>query len=337
MIKAGIVGAAGYAGINLISLLLRHPETKIIWISSEAAHVGKKISELFPHFLGETELVIKEKGEASEVDVVFFATPHCLAMRLVPSVLSSGAKVIDLSADYRFCEVGIFKKWYKVDHASPNLLGETVYGLPELHKEKIKSSKLVGNPGCYPTAAILGAAPLVKEDLIDKESLIFDAKSGVSGAGRTPMEATHFPECNEGVSAYTPLTHRHTGEIEQELGTKVIFVPHLIPMTRGILTTIYANSKIKIQSSKLMKIYQDFYKDAPFVRILEDTLPSTKYVYGTNFCDIAVRVNEEGNKIIVLSAIDNLIKGAAGQAIQNMNLMFNLPEKMGLENIGVYP
>lgn len=345
MIKAGVIGAGGYAGVNLISLLLQHPEIELSWVVSEEAHKGKKMSELFPHLTGICDLKCGTMDEveklSKKVDVVFLALPHGIALNYVPKILKAGVKVVDLGADYRFDDEAFFKKWYKVEHGDKEILKEAVFGLPELYKDQIKKARLIGNPGCYPTSAILGLAPLVKEKLIDLDSIIVDAKTGISGAGRGASLKTHYCERNEGVMAYNVTTHRHMGEIEYYLGKaagqkmNVTFVPHLIPQTRGILATIYAKLKKKAKTADLMKLYKDFYKGQPFVRIYPT--PCTKNVCYTNFCDIGVEVNEVTNTVIVTSAIDNLIKGAAGQAVQNMNLIFGFDETAGLDQIGVFP
>jgi N-acetyl-gamma-glutamyl-phosphate reductase len=345
-IKVGVIGAGGYAGAALIGLLLGHPEVELAWISSEPAHKGKALSELYPSFRGVCELKCLDPLPVEmipQTDVIFLGVPHGLAMDFVPQLRSAGKKVIDLSADYRFKDKDVYEKWY-IPHKGADLLKETVFGSPELHKAEIKKSQLIGNPGCYPTASILGAAPLVARGLIDVSNIIVDAKSGVSGAGRGLGLSTHFPECNEGVSAYKIFTHRHTAEINVELGKlagkeiSVTFVPHLIPMSRGILVAIYGNLTKKASQGELTSIYKDFYKDSAFVRILEgEALPSTKHVYGTNYCDIAIRVNEDNTKVVVISVIDNLVKGAAGQAVQNMNLICGFAEDAGLNRVAVYP
>jgi N-acetyl-gamma-glutamyl-phosphate reductase len=345
-IKVGVIGAGGYAGVTLISILLNHPGVELVWISSEPAHKGKKLSELYPHFRGISDLVCLDplpEKELPKTDLVFLGVPHGLAMNFVPKLRSAGKKVVDLSADYRFSDKSVYEKWY-VPHKGAEYLKETVYGLPELYKDKIKKAELIGNPGCYPTASILGAAPLVSKGLVDASDIIVDAKSGVSGAGRGLNLITHFPECDEGVVAYKLFTHRHTAEVNQEIGSlagkkiSATFIPHLIPMNRGILASIYGNLTKKISQKDVEKIYKDFYKGAPFVRVLAGgELPSTKHVAGTNFCDIAVKINEDGNKIVVISVIDNLVKGAAGQAVQNMNLMSGFEEDAGLNKIALYP
>jgi N-acetyl-gamma-glutamyl-phosphate reductase len=346
MIKVGVIGAGGYAGINLISLLLRHPETELVWVVSEEAHQGKRISELFPHLTGICDLKCQTLDAVEKLsrrtDVVFLALPHGIALNYVPQILKAGAKVVDLGADYRFEDEKIFIKWYKVEHKDKAALTEAVFGLPELYKKEIKKARLIGNPGCYPTAAILGTAPLVKNKLVDVGSIMVDAKSGVSGAGRGVKLITLYCERNEGVMAYAVTNHRHMGEIEYQVirlsgdqAAKVTFVPHLVPQTRGILTTIYAKLKKPSKTDELMKLYKDFYKGQPFVRVYPT--PCTKNVSFTNFCDMGVEVNEATGTAIVTSAIDNLVKGAAGQAVQNMNLIFGFDETAGLDQIGVFP
>ncbi|MBU0502405.1 MAG: N-acetyl-gamma-glutamyl-phosphate reductase, partial [Candidatus Margulisbacteria bacterium] len=250
MIKVGVIGAGGYAGINLISLILRHPETKLVWVVSEEAHKGKKLDELFPHLTDICDLTCGTLDDvaklAQKVDVVFLALPHGIALNYVPGILKAGAKVVDLGADYRFHDEAVFKKWYQIDHKDKAVLAEAVFGLPELYKDEIKKARLIGNPGCYPTASILGTAPLVKNKLVDSSSIMIDAKSGISGAGRGIKQITLYCERNEGVKAYSVTNHRHMGEVDYQLSrvaggeVGVTFVPHLIPQTRGILATIYA-------------------------------------------------------------------------------------------------
>ncbi|MFA4904969.1 MAG: N-acetyl-gamma-glutamyl-phosphate reductase [Candidatus Margulisiibacteriota bacterium] len=346
MIKVGIIGAGGYAGVNLLSILLRHKEAEVAWLMSEEAHKGKKIAELYPHLLGLCDLSCQTFDDLDKVlgkvDLIFLALPHGLSLKYVPKMLAAGKKVIDLGADYRFNDEAVFKKWYQLEHPDKKALAEAVFGLPELYKEQIKKARLVGNPGCYPTASILGLAPLVKNKLIDVNSIVVDAKSGVSGAGRGISLKTHFCERNEGIMAYAVNNHRHMGEVEYQLTRlsgdqeiKVTFVPHLVPMNRGILATCYA--KIQYPKSKIQTMYKDYYKGQPFVRIYESGEPCTKNVSGTNFCDIGISVNVATGTVIVMSCIDNLIKGAAGQAVQNMNLMLGYPEDEGLKQIAVYP
>jgi len=339
MIKVGVMGGSGYTGEILVGLLLRHPEVKLAFVTS-GSHKNEKISDIYPHLEGITDITYKApdiEKLAKEADVVFLALPNGMAMNIAPKILEVGAKVIDLSADYRFKDAKIFKEWYKMDHSSKNLLAKAVYGLPEI--EKVSGAKLIANPGCYATASILGLYPLIKEGLIDTDSIVVDAKSGVSGAGKSLTDDTHYPNCNEGISAYKVASHRHIPEIEQALGgdIKITFTPHLTPMTRGILSTIYAKATKSVDEKMLTKTFKDIYKKTHFIRVLEGKLPSTKYVSGTNYCDIAVKYDKRTNNIIVLSAIDNLVKGASGQALQNMNIIFGLPETTGLELIAIYP
>lgn len=347
MIKAGIVGVAGYAGLGILQLLNNHPDAKVVWASSEEAHAGKKLSDIRPSMYGLSGLVCSApdiSGLIDQADVIFFALPNGLAMKWAAKVLSKGKKMIDISADFRIKDLAEYSNWYKIDHASPQLVKDAVYGLPELFKDKIKKASLIANPGCYPTASILGASPLLKHKLIDPGSIIIDAKSGVSGAGMALTDITHFPECNENVRAYAVASHRHNPEIDQILGEvagsvlRTSFTPHLMPMNRGIIATIYANLKDKISADEIHSIYKGFYKDAAFVRVLDKgKLPATKYVSGSNYCDINIVVDERVGRVVVLSVIDNLIKGAAGQAVQNMNLMFGADEKAGLDRMPVYP
>ncbi|MBN3033825.1 MAG: N-acetyl-gamma-glutamyl-phosphate reductase [Candidatus Saganbacteria bacterium] len=350
MLKVGIIGAGGYAGATLINLLLRHPEAAIVWLMSEDAHQGKKIADLYPHLTGQLNLACQTLADLdknlSSIDLVFLALPHGIAINYVPRIIDAGKRVVDLGADYRFADNAVFKKWYGLEHATEKYLKQAVFGLPELYRAEIKKTKLVGNPGCYPTAAILGAAPLVKHGLVELDSLIVDAKSGVSGAGRGVSLKAHFCERNEGLEAYAVTTHRHMGEIEYQISRisggqiNVTFVPHLTPMTRGILATIYAkvkSQKSKVKNEELTQLYKDFYKGEPFVRVFDDKLPNTKFVAGTNYCDIGVQYNEATGQVIVISAIDNLVKGAAGQAVQNMNLLCGFPETTALQQLAVYP
>jgi len=348
--KIGIVGAGGYAGVNLLSLLLRHPEAEVVWLMSEEAHKGKKISELYPHLLGECDLACQTLDDLdknlAKIDLVFLALPHGIALNYVPKILKAGKKVVDLGADYRFHDEKVFYKWYKIEHPDKAVLAEAVFGLPELYKDKIKKARLIGNPGCYPTASILGMAPLIKNNLIDNNSIVLDAKSGISGAGRGVSLKVNFCERNDGIVSYAVTDHRHMGEIEYQLSLMagkdfpVTFVPHLVPMSRGILVTCYAKLRItnyELRINDLIKKYQELYKDAPFVRIYDSGEPCTKSVSGTNYCDIGIAVNEATNTVIVMSVIDNLIKGAAGQAVQNMNLIYGLPETAGLKQITLFP
>jgi len=342
MIKVGIIGGTGYTGIGLVGILLRHPEVKIEWVTSQT-YAGKKLSDVYPHLNGLTGIVCQKpeiKGLLKSIDLVFACLPHGKILEIADQIVSAGKKLIDVSADFRLKDVKTFEEWYLVKHPNADLLKDSVYGIPEINN--IKGAKIVANAGCYATATILGAAPLVKEGIVEN-NIIVDAKSGVSGAGKKPSDATHYPECNDGLSAYKVAAHRHTPEIEQELSSlskgkiNITFVPHLVPMTRGIFSTIYMKLNKNISKDKILKIYQDFYKGKKFVRVLKDKLPSTKYVNGTNYCDIAVEVDEKNKTVVVLSAIDNLVKGASGQAVQNMNILLGMPEDMGLSVVPLYP
>jgi N-acetyl-gamma-glutamyl-phosphate reductase len=338
MVKVSIVGISGYSGVELFHILNNHPEACIVAVTS-GSHNGQKLSEIFPH-LANVDLVCNDYSPdevAKLSDVIFTCVPHGgPAMDYAASAKKFSKKMIDLSADFRLKDKNIYEKWYKVTHKYPELLSEAVYGLPELHREEIKKAWLIGNPGCYTTAAILALSPLLKNDLIDEKTIIVDAKSGVSGAGRKMKQEYHFTELNEGLSAYGFATHRHTPEIEQEISlvskTNIVisFSPNLVPMVRGILSSSYAKLKIKIDYAEVLSMFKSMYKDEPFVRIMENGMPNTKFVAGTNYIDIAVKIDERTNTIAVFTAIDNLIKGASGQAVHNFNLMFGFDEKTGL-------
>ncbi len=338
MIKAAIHGASGYTGFELIRLLLKHPDVELVALSSRK-FAGVPIAEVFPALRNICSLVCEEYTEnqlGRHADIVFAALPHQASMEAVPALLKGGAKVIDLSADFRFRDERVYSEWYQ-PHCVPELLQKAVYGLPELYRDKIKEADLVGNPGCYPTSVILAMAPLVKGKVIDLDSIIADSKSGVSGAGRGLSLATHFCEVNEGFKAYKVGEHRHTPEMEQELSllagrpVKISFTPHLVPMTRGILSTVYANLNESVTAGMIEESFVEFYRDAPFVRILGDgVIPNTLYVRGTNYCDIGWKVDPRVNRVVVVAAIDNLTRGASGQAVCNMNLMFGLEETRGL-------
>ena len=337
-IRVAVVGGTGYTGFELVTLLLQHPMVELSEITSQS-YVGQPISKVFPALQKMCSLVCEEIDLERLVDVadcVFVALPHKTAMEVVAPLVRAGKRVVDLSADFRFRSPEIYEKWYQ-EHTAKDLLAQAVYGLPELHGHKIRTAHLVGNPGCYPTGVILAAAPLVAAGVVDPDSLIADCKSGVSGAGRAPTLTTHFCEANEAFTAYKVAEHRHTPEIEQELSTlagrpiKVVFTPHLVPMSRGILTTLYANLSENVSDEEINGLYQEAYERAVFVRVLrQGQLPSTLHVRGTNFCDIGWRVESRTGRIITISAIDNLTRGAAGQAICNMNLMFGFDEDEGL-------
>lgn len=348
-INVGIVGAGGYAGVNLFEILASHPKVQINFLISEKAHEGKKMSELFPHTTNIAfDITIKTLDDLNDtllkgIDVVFLALPHGIAMNYVPKLLKKDVKVVDLGADYRFNDAKVFEKWYSTLHTSPEIAKEAVFGLPEINISKIKNTNLIANPGCYPTASLLALLPLIENKLIDFSSIFIDAKSGVSGAGRSVSLKTLYCERNEGVAPYAVISHRHRGEVEYQLSVvakgniTLTFTPHLIPMTRGILTTCYTKLLGKTNKAELISLYQNYYKKAPFVRILIEVLPCTKFVWGTNFCDIGLEIDEEQNRLIIASAIDNLVKGASGQAVQNMNIMLGFPEEEGLRKLAIYP
>jgi N-acetyl-gamma-glutamyl-phosphate reductase len=338
--SVGILGATGYAGSELARILYRHPNVKVTSVSG-AEGIGQRLGEFFPH-LYPINVVIKE--QLDDVDVVLAALPHRIAAQLLLPWIDRGKKVIDLSADFRLRDVAEYERWYQVKHPRPELLKNAVYGLPELHRREIAAASLVASPGCYPTGAILALAPAVKEGLIEK-NLIVDSKSGTSGAGRSPTLTTMLSEAGEGISAYALAGHRHMPEIVQELSLlageacPVTFVPHLLPMVRGILTTGYASLSKKgldVGEKGVREAYREFYKGEPFVRVV-DAPPQTKHVRGSNFCAVYPTIDARTGRLIVVSCLDNLIKGAAGQAIQSMNLMLGLPETSGLEGLGLYP
>lgn len=344
-VKVGVIGATGYTGMELLRLLLAHEGVEVVLATSEK-FAGKKIADLFPFLKGKTDLLLEELSDevvSKKCDLAFSCLPHQQAMDHVAAWVKKGIKVVDLSADFRFSSADVYKQWYG-PHASPELLKKAVYGLPELHREKIKKATLVGNPGCYPTGAILGLAPLLQKGVIHAEGIIVDSKSGVSGAGRSAVLESLFVEVNESVHAYKVGQHRHMPEIEQALtlaaGKPVVisFTPHLIPMDRGILSTMYGSLSKKTDTKSVLKVLSDFYKDEPFVQILpEGVLPKTKQVRGTNCCMIGAVVDARTNRVIVVAAIDNLLKGASSQAVQNMNLMLGLEETAGLTTLAWAP
>ena len=346
MIKVGIIGSTGYAGAEIVRILLNHPEAEIVWYGSRS-YVDQKFASVFGNF---TEIVdakclddnIEELSK--EADVVFTATPQGYCATIVNDVVLSNTKIIDLSADFRLKDVSVYEKWYKIEHKSPQYIDEAIYGLCEVNRDKIKNARILANPGCFTTCSILTIYPLAKEHLIDMDSIIVDAKSGTSGAGRGAKLPNLFCEVNESIKAYGVATHRHTPEIEEQLcyasGEDVVidFTPHLVPMNRGILATAYAKVKDGVTSDDIRAAYNKYYENEYFVRVLEDgVLPETKWVEGSNFLDVNFKLNPRTNRVIMMGAIDNLVKGAAGQAVQNMNIMFGLPENMGLKLIPMFP
>ena len=346
MLKVAIVGASGYTGLELIRLLDRHPEVLISCVTSEQS-AGKRISEIFPSLRSRCDLVLEPLEPSAiiqKADLIFTALPHQAAMLVVPDFLAAGKKVIDLSADYRLHDPAVYGAWYE-PHKNPELLPEAVFGLPEVRREAVRNARLVANPGCYPTSIILGLKPLLDNRLIDITSIISDSKSGTSGAGRGAKVDSLYCEVNDSFKAYgVGGVHRHTPEIEQELSelagqpVTITFTPHLVPMDRGILSTIYATPIRTVTTEELIALYADAYKDEPFVRPLpKGQFPSTAFVRGSNFCDIGLTLDARANRIVVVSAIDNLVKGASGQAIQNMNLVCGFPETLGLEGLALFP
>jgi N-acetyl-gamma-glutamyl-phosphate reductase len=346
MIKAGIIGATGYAGQELVRLLLQHKETEIVWYGSKS-YVDQKFSSVFGNVFQIVEDVCSGDDLhdlSKQADVIFTATPQGYLAGVLDEEILQNAKVIDLSADYRIKDVPTYEKWYGMEHKSPQFVEEAVYGLPELNREKIKSARLIANPGCYPTCSALSVYPLAKAGLIDMDTLIIDAKSGTSGAGRGAKVANLYCEVNENIKAYSVATHRHTPEIEEQLsyisGQKVMinFTPHLVPMNRGILITAYAKVKPGTTEKEIRSIYEEAYKNEYFVRFLEDGVcPETKWVEGSNFVDVNVKLDMRTGRVIMMGAMDNITKGAAGQAVQNMNLLFGLDETEGLRLVPMVP
>ncbi len=345
MTRVGIIGATGYTGIDLVRLLLRHSEVQLSALTAKK-NVGQPIWKLFPSIFKEIDLIcqpLEVESLSKACDFIFTALPHKAVMEVAPGFLEKGIKVVDLSADFRLADPKVYEQWYE-SHTAPDLLKEAVYGIPELHREEIKKARLVANPGCYPTSVILALAPALRNQIIDQRTIIADSKSGVSGAGRSAVLSSLFAEVSENFKAYKVAEHRHTPEIEQELsrlaGEKVIitFTPHLVPMKRGILSTIYASLRTAHSEKEILDLYHNFYAHEKFIRIHPaDLLPSTADVLGSNYCDIGLRVDKRNNRLILLAAIDNLVKGASGQAVQNMNLMLGLEESLGLDIVPLYP
>ncbi|MBE3554057.1 MAG: N-acetyl-gamma-glutamyl-phosphate reductase [Thermicanus sp.] len=342
--KIALIGT-GYSSIELVRILLQHPNAELTKVITHSQG-GKEIQEIYPHLASIADFTLEDleiDSFRSDLDVVFLGTPAGVSGKWTPKLLEMGVRVIDLSGDYRLKDAKEYEAWYKQE-ASFSHLDEAVYGLSEIYREEIKGARLVANPGCYPTASLLTLIPALKEGMISHEGIIVDAKSGISGAGRGVSLSLHFSEVNENLKAYKVGIHQHIPEIEQELSKikmeKVFltFIPHLVPMTRGILVTVYGRRKSNITTRDLIELYQEFYRGNPFVRIRgEGSYPATKEVYGSNYCDIGVYVDERSDQIILFGAIDNMVKGAAGQAVQNMNLMFGLDERTGLLQTPIYP
>ena len=346
MIKVGIIGATGYAGSELVRILLGHKDVEIKWYGSRS-YIDKKYASIYQNFFQLVDANCMDDNMevlADLVDVIFTATPQGLCASLVNEEILSKVKIIDLSADFRIKDVKVYEEWYKLEHKSPQFIEEAVYGLCEINREDVKKARLVANPGCYTTCSILTCYPLVKEGIIDPNTIIVDAKSGTSGAGRGAKVDNLFCEVNENMKAYGVATHRHTPEIEEQLGyacgekITINFTPHLVPMNRGILATAYASLKKDVTYEEVKAIYDKYYADEKFVRVLEnDVCPQTKWVEGSNYVDVNFKIDPRTNRIIMMGAIDNLVKGAAGQAVQNMNLMFGLKESEGLELVPMFP
>ena len=344
-IKVSVIGASGYGGAETVRLLATHPLVQLVHVTAETKK-GTAMSTLYPNLRGFVDQTMVEadlERIGGESDVTIVSLPSGMAMILVPDLLKQGTKVIDVAADFRLKQPELYPQWYKLTHTAPEYLDEAVYGLSELHRDAIARARLVADPGCYPAAAILALAPLLRAGKVRPQGIIIDAKSGVSGAGRGGGGGLGFSETNENVKAYSVVGHNHTAEIEQELsgiaGTtvQVVFTPHLIPMTRGILVTAYAPLASDLSEPDALALYRQTYAREPFVRVLENALPETKATLGSNFCDVAVRVNQRAGVAIAIAVIDNLGKGAAGQAVQNLNLMCGLPEETGLKFPGIYP
>ena len=351
MVKVGIIGATGYAGNELVRLLMGHKDVEIMWYGSRS-YIDKKYAEVYQNMfeiVGDTCLDDNMEELASKVDVIFTATPQGFLAGVLTEEILSKVKIIDLSADFRIKDVKTYEKWYKIEHKSPQFIEEAVYGLCEINRDKVKGARLIANPGCYTTCSILTAYPLVKEGLIDPDTLIIDAKSGTSGAGRGAKLPNLFCEVNENMKAYGVTNHRHTPEIEEQLGYAagkeivVNFTPHLVPMNRGILATEYATLNKKADGTlptygEVKAVYDKYYKNEKFVRVLEkDVCPETKWVEGSNYVDVNFKIDERTGRIVMMGALDNLVKGAAGQAVQNMNLLFGFDEAEGLNLVPMFP
>ena len=346
MIRAGIIGSTGYAGGELARLLLQREDVEVKWYGSRS-YIDKKYASIYQNMFKLTDADCMDdnmKELAEQVDVVFTATPQGLCSALVNEEILSKVKIIDLSADFRIKDVEVYKQWYKLEHGSPEYIKEAVYGLPEINRAKLQRARLIANPGCFPTCSFLSVYPLVKEGIIDPNTLIIDAKSGTSGAGRGAKTDSLFCEVNENIKAYGVGVHRHTPEIEEQLSraagrpVTISFTPHLIPMNRGILVTAYASLAKDVTEEEVRAAYEKYYKDEYFVRLLDNgVFPQTRWVEGSNFADVNFKIDLRTKRVVMMGAIDNMGKGAAGQAIQNMNLMFGLPENTGLKQVPLFP
>ena len=346
MIKVGIIGATGYAGGELVRILMGHKEAEIVWYGSRS-YIDQKYADVYRNMFQIVDAKCMDdniEALADQVDVIFTATPQGFLASVINENILGKTKIIDLSADFRIKDVKVYEKWYGIEHKSPQFIEEAVYGLCEVNRDKVKGARLIANPGCYTTCSILTAYPLAKEGIIDMRTLIVDAKSGTSGAGRGAKVPNLFCEVNENMKAYGVASHRHTPEIEEQLGyasgenVTISFTPHLVPMNRGILATEYATLKKDVTGEEVKAIYDKYYADEKFVRVLgEGVCPETKWVEGSNYVDIGFKLDPRTNRIVMMGTIDNLVKGAAGQAVQNMNLLFGLPESEGLELVPMFP
>ncbi len=346
MLRVAIIGASGYTGVELARILCNHPQVQLTAATSRQ-YAGKPLAEVFPNLRGKTDLICENLSVdelCERADLFFAAVPHKTAMDLVPQLLQEGKKVVDLSADFRLRDVAVYEEWYQ-KHSSPEYIKEAVYGLPERYRSKIQAARLVANPGCYPTSVVLGLAPLLEAGLINPDTIVVDSKSGTTGAGRAAAVGTLFCEVHDGFKPYkVGGVHRHLPEIEQELSAvdgkpvTISFTPHLLPISRGILSTSYAKLSSDISPEEIQKLYLEMYQEEPFVRLLpQGSFPATQHVRGSNFCDIGFAIDKRTNRIIVITAIDNIVKGAAGQAVQNMNLMCGFAEETGLEGAPFFP
>ncbi len=345
MNRVAIIGVTGYTGIELARILLNHPGVKLSVFTSDT-YKGKALSQVVPAFAGVEDRPCSPMDPdmvASEATLAFLCLPHGTSMQVAPELMDKGLRVVDLSGDYRFRNPGEYSQWYGIEHTNPHLLAEAVYGLPELFSTQVREARLVANPGCYPTSVILALAPLFSHGIEVEWPVVVDSKSGVSGAGRKPSQRLHYPECNESFSPYGTGTHRHQPEMEEAIerlcGVRpsLLFSPHLVPMNRGILSSIYLRLKRPVHDNDVRDIYREFYEDKPFVSVLgRGSYPATRNVRGSNRCQIGISVFREGTMLVLFSVIDNLVKGASGQAVQNMNLMLGLPETMGLETSGLF-
>ena len=346
MIKVGIIGATGYAGGELVRILMGHKEAEIVWYGSRS-YIDQKYADVYRNMFQIVDAKCMDdniEALADQVDVIFTATPQGFLASVINENILGKTKIVDLSADFRIKDVKVYEKWYGIEHKSPQFIEEAVYGLCEVNRDKVKGARLIANPGCYTTCSILTAYPLAKEGIIDMRTLIVDAKSGTSGAGRGSKVPNLFCEVNENMKAYGVASHRHTPEIEEQLGyasgenVTISFTPHLVPMNRGILATEYATLKKDVTGEEVKAIYDKYYADEKFVRVLDEGVcPETKWVEGSNYVDIGFKLDPRTNRIVMMGAIDNLVKGAAGQAVQNMNLLFGLPESEGLELVPMFP